>query len=448
MRAPDNSSLVSQSKQKDPIWNRVVMATDWRRMAAISLGIGVVFLNIFEIKLICKGKKRPFEKKFFSLSLSDLLLGLSKVMVESAMILNNANNNIHELEFPLYFCFFAISSLNLLLVTIDRIWNSYNPIHYHAHVYHMIHNIITVVAWVVPPVVTIFLTEYQEARATIHPEKHGNLIIMAMSYILVSVNIIYVVSFFCIVMLRRKGSIILKTVRQPKLQKKRFQLWWLTTITFLGCSLPFTVQYFRTEKLPPWWTMLIMLGAAIKPIIYLLQSKLFGAAGMIMMISRRRKSAKVQMPGTKFEIKTFETFETDSKTFVIDTKTFKNDNITFETENKTFDIDDKSFETDTKTFETENEAFETDSRTFEIGQENDGFDNGTPDVGLEVGSPMETKKPKSLKTAPTSHFQLELGLENDALEIEQHINEPDQEMDLSESQSSIDLSSQTDDVNK
>lgn len=93
-----------------------------KRFVELAFGVLIAIVNLIEIIVIAKNKKKKvYEIIFLSLSVSDLMFGLSHGSVSIFYLANACKFEILLEVFCSFFMFFNLSSiLHLLFITVDR----------------------------------------------------------------------------------------------------------------------------------------------------------------------------------------------------------------------------------------------------------------------------------------------------------------------------------------
>ena len=102
------------------------------RSIDLSTGFLIALLNIVEIVMIAriKRKKRMYEFILMSLSVSDCMFGLSTVMVSSIVLSQNCWNNLFGRAYVFYFFFVMTSIFHLIFIAVDRVMIVLIPFRY------------------------------------------------------------------------------------------------------------------------------------------------------------------------------------------------------------------------------------------------------------------------------------------------------------------------------
>ncbi|XP_057300861.1 5-hydroxytryptamine receptor 1B-like [Hydractinia symbiolongicarpus] len=130
------------------------------RSIDLTFGLIVVILNIAEIILISriKRKKKIYEICILSLSVTDLLFGISNSVVSAIYLSKNAQNeSILEITYTTYFYFVLNSILHLIWITFDRLWLVLKPLQHRAYVSRKRICIVLAATWITSTVIAASL---------------------------------------------------------------------------------------------------------------------------------------------------------------------------------------------------------------------------------------------------------------------------------------------------
>jgi len=149
------------------------------RSIDLSVAILVSLLNIIEIIIICKlkRKKRNYEICLLSLCCSDLLFGVSNIVV-SIMYLSNSRRfeDVYETTYSIYLLVVFSSMLHLSWIALERLWVVAKPFQHRIYVTRKNIYILLACTWISTVLVTasLYLTEElteETNRNTVSPTK-------------------------------------------------------------------------------------------------------------------------------------------------------------------------------------------------------------------------------------------------------------------------------------
>jgi len=128
------------------------------RSIDLSFGVLVFVLNVLEVYLLVRVKRRKiFEEILLSLSVADLLFGLSNAIICAVYIADQKNEAIMTLTYTTYFFFVLTSILHLSLITADRLWAVWKPIKHRISLTKSRVRKVLILIWVVALVTAISL---------------------------------------------------------------------------------------------------------------------------------------------------------------------------------------------------------------------------------------------------------------------------------------------------
>ena len=141
------------------------------RTIDLSFGIAVVILNIIEIAVICrlKRKKKIHEILLLSLSVADLLFGLSNSIVCIIFLSDSRNREGLEITYTTYLYFIATSILHFTWITLDRLWAVHAPMNHNINVTKKRTIKLIIVTWIFTTIIASSFFIYDELT-----ESHGN----------------------------------------------------------------------------------------------------------------------------------------------------------------------------------------------------------------------------------------------------------------------------------
>ena len=228
----------------------------------LSFDIAVVILNIIEIIIICrlKRKKKIYEILLLSLSISDLLFGLSNGIISILYLSNTKKYEALEISYTIYFYFIVTSVLLLIWNSVDRLWAVYTPLKHNCLVTRKITKYITIITWICTVIVTssIFaydeLTESANSNTTTealnnhqHHFRHGS------SIRILTTDVVFLFSYSYIIYLLHKQANTIKissgsyTRHQ---QMKTIILCVIVAVVFVLFTLPYCLIFLATGDIP------------------------------------------------------------------------------------------------------------------------------------------------------------------------------------------------------
>ena len=249
----------------------------------LSFGIAVVILNIIEIIFICKlkRKKKIHEILSLSLSISDLLFGLSSGIIS---ILYLSNSNIYEaleISYTIYFYFIVTSVLHLIWISVDRLWAVYAPLKHNLLVTTKRTKYITIITWICTIIFTssIFaydeLTENTTSNTTTQAlRNHQHHYAYASSIIILTTDVVFLFAYSSIVYLlhKRENAIKMSSASYTR-QMKSIMLCVIVAVVFVLFTLPYCLMFLATGDIPFWASMLLVSNSGLNSIVYCFRGK-------------------------------------------------------------------------------------------------------------------------------------------------------------------------------
>ena len=283
----------------------------------LSLGVLIATLNLVEIIMIVKikRKKKLYEILLLSLSVSDFMFGISNIFV-NIFFLAGACTNEHLLEtaFTLYVFFVLTSIFHLSFITVDRLIAVLKPLQHKTILSRKRVYTFLILLWIVAVMISASLQlldeftgtfesntntvmENQDFTTTSFPNlrkaenrtqptrltqdlsmfmKRGKTypedIQFVLSIIIVVVDVLIILSYFTIIYF-------------TTLKKKTFSSSWIKAsklpficiaiaAIFVFCTLPYAIVRFTYGKAPFWANVLLILNSGMNSIVYFFRTKI------------------------------------------------------------------------------------------------------------------------------------------------------------------------------
>jgi len=270
----------------------------------IVLGLFIALLNIFEIYLLTRMRRRRklnnYELVLLSLSVADMLFGLSNVCVGISFFASTVHEEVFEVTVTTYFFFILTSMLHLTWITIDRLWAVYSPMKHNYQVTRKRINILLLLTWICTIFVSLFLILHDELivekgkpesdagtngteTTGEHISRYQRDIEITLSSFLIGINSIFVVSYsFLIYTLLRKRTLNNTNKQQHASVQTRLIsneariaiTCALIAVAFLCFTLPFAIEVFVTSKSSDSTSLLLQLNSAANSVIYFLRNNM------------------------------------------------------------------------------------------------------------------------------------------------------------------------------
>ena len=283
----------------------------------LSLGVLIATLNLVEIIMIVKikRKKKLYEILLLSLSVSDFMFGISNIFV-NIFFLAGACTNEHLLEtaFTLYVFFVLTSIFHLSFITVDRLIAVLKPLQHKIILSRKRVYTFLILLWIVPVMISASLQLLDEFTGTF--ESNTNTVMenqdftttpfpnlrkaenrsqptrltqdlsmsmkrdktypediqFVLSIIIVVVDVLIILSYFTIIYF-------------TTLKKKTFSSSWIKAsklpficiaiaAIFVFCTLPYAIVRFTYGKAPFWANVLLILNSGMNSIVYFFRTKI------------------------------------------------------------------------------------------------------------------------------------------------------------------------------
>ena len=251
----------------------------------LSFGFAVVILNIIEIIIIgrLKRKKRIYEILLLSLSISDLLFGLSNVIISILLLSGSKKYQPLEITYVTYFYSIATSILHLSWITVDRLLAVYSPVKHNSYVTRKRTKYIIIITWICTVIITSSIFAYDEltkcAKSNTTTEalnNHQHHFRHASSIIILTTDVVFLFSYSYIVYLLHKQANAVKrssgSYTRHK-QMKTFILCVIVAVVFVFFTLPYCLMFLATGNIPFWASMLLVCNSGMNSIVYCFRGK-------------------------------------------------------------------------------------------------------------------------------------------------------------------------------
>ena len=238
--------------------------------------------------LLRRKRKRAFEKLLISLSIADLLFGLSKVTENICKYLPTSEEmvNQHWGKFfgSLYFImFFGVSVLHLLYIAVDRMMAVHSPIHHRCKSLNGRLEVAIAFLWIEPLLsVTLHLTycQIKGNGISVWDDPNGFIgpLMARRGYgiTIIAANIILFIAYSRIVYYANFQRLNVKkwhkSILFDKKQQRLLVLSSCTTISFMVCTMPYVAVLMTTDVWPSSWILnMFASNSAVNSMIFLIQ---------------------------------------------------------------------------------------------------------------------------------------------------------------------------------
>ena len=281
---------------------------EWKRSTELSLGVVISILNLVEIILIAKlgNKKKIYEDILLSLSLSDCMFGLSNVLINIVVLVNECDSEaLLETTYTLYIFSILSSIFHLMFITFDRVIAVRKPLKV---------KIFLLLLWIMAVLISALLLLLDELTETFKVNKavllmedqhlaeipfpdldkvNGNTTLnqslqnvtmitekasnfskdmaLSLSVVIIIADIAMVASYSLIIYeaaLKRKVA-----SNQGKFNKLPFVCLAIVA-TFILFTLPYAVVKLATGKIPFWANFILISNSAMNSIVYFFRGKI------------------------------------------------------------------------------------------------------------------------------------------------------------------------------
>ena len=270
-----------------------------RRSIDLSFGIAVVILNIIEITIICrlKRKKKIHEILLLSLSVADFLFGLSNSIVCIIFLSDYRKREGLEITYTTYFYFIATSILHLTWITLDRLWAVHAPMKHNINVTKKRTIKLIIVTWIFTTIVTSSFFIYDrrtesrgnktvnnnvtnatakfKRRSKGKESEYKTIIQQACSIIILIADIVFIISYSFIIYLLNKRSNVAKSISAAarENQIKTTILCTFVASVFVLFTFPYATVSLINGSANLWSNVLLVSNSAMNSIVYCFRGK-------------------------------------------------------------------------------------------------------------------------------------------------------------------------------
>jgi len=288
------------------------------RSIDLSFGVLVFVLNVLEVYLLVRVKRRKiFEEILLSLSVADLLFGLSNAIICAVYIADQKNEAIMTLTYTTYFFFVLTSILHLSLITADRLWAVWKPIKHRISLTKSRVRKVLILIWVVALVTAIslflidklsetfitreFVRRVKDGNSTtklttrsrnttnrpiktaetilytievIEKSRYGDMMKETLAYVILAADVLLVAfNVVVIYFLQRKKKVTSVSVTQ-NMERKVSIICIVVTIAFVVFTLPSAITKLSLGFVPVWANVLLVLNSGVNSIVYFFRGRI------------------------------------------------------------------------------------------------------------------------------------------------------------------------------
>ena len=299
--------------------SQVSSAAKLEKSIELSLGVLIAILNLVEIILIAKIKRKRqlYEILLLSLSVSDFMFGISNVFVNIFFLKGICNNqHLVTTAFTIYVFFVLTSIFHLSFITVDRLIAVLKPLQHKLVLSRKRVYIILVLLWILAVAISASLQILNEFTDTFEPDalkparQNQKLMVtpfpnmerkengtqtsaapqnllqrprkrrdpsypkdiqFVLSIIIVVADVAIVLFYFLIIYLTtlRKKNVSSTSKETSKLP---FICIAIASI-FVLCTLPYAIGRFAYGKAPFWANVILILNSGMNSIVYFFRAK-------------------------------------------------------------------------------------------------------------------------------------------------------------------------------
>ena len=237
------------------------------RTVELCFAVMITVLNVVEIVMIStmKRQKKIYEMLLLSLSVADLLFGISNGILCVVYLLDNTKYEVFEVTYTTYFYFVLTSILHLSWIALDRLWAVCWPFQHDMHVTRRRICKLIAATWVFTTLMCVFmflydeLTEIKDKIDTVDTNTtsannsdtfnvyskeplYKSQVQMALSLFILTADIVYVIAYGIIIHNVKDSN--LEGTSQPDNIKKKVSI---VCITIASVFITFTLPYPSTR---------------------------------------------------------------------------------------------------------------------------------------------------------------------------------------------------------
>ena len=248
----------------------------YKRSFDVIFGIIVIILNALQIIIICqmRRKKTIYVKYLLSLSVTDLLFGLSNVIVSAIYLAEVQKIDILLDVAYSVFCLCIITSIfHILWITLSRLVAVVYPFQHNEIVTHKrVHRVI-VLTWFFTILLSAGILAYQRIKLSSRAQsgKTEDTIRLAISIIILCADVVYIESYSYIIHRIRQDNKC-KKVNKSNVdldnEKKMLIVCILVALVFVLFTTPFAIARISIGETPFWTNALLVINSGVNSIAY------------------------------------------------------------------------------------------------------------------------------------------------------------------------------------
>jgi len=267
-----------------------------RRSVELTLGVIIALLNIMEIILILrlKRKKKIFEIVLLSLSVADLLFGLSNASVCVVFLGNWKGESVFDVTYTSYFFFVLTSIFHLVFIAMDRLAAIVRPIRHNISMTRRKVYIFLGVIWIAAIATTLglylsndrgYLFEnksiIEEWKAKNRTKPPKNLLIRKgdtyrtlmqelLSYFILTADFILVIVYVIIIykVQINNNKNVVRGNEHRGTQIKVSLLCVFVAVSFVVFTIPYAINRLATKSIQFWANIVLVSNSGMNSVIY------------------------------------------------------------------------------------------------------------------------------------------------------------------------------------
>ena len=253
----------------------------YKRSFDAIFGTIVIILNAIQIILICRvrRKKTIYLKFLLSLSVTDLLFGLSNVIVCAIYLAD-----VQEIDFLRdiaysVFCFCILTSITFILwIALSRLFAVVYPFQNTRLVTHKRVHIIIILTWFFNAFYSAGILAYQRIKLSSRTQSHQfeDKVKLSISIAILCANVVYIALYSFIIHRIRQESNIKKVNKanvDSESEKRMLIVCILVALVFVLFTTPYPIARISTGKTPFWTNALLVINSGVNSIAYFFRGR-------------------------------------------------------------------------------------------------------------------------------------------------------------------------------
>ena len=247
----------------------------YKRSSDLICGIIVIILNAIQIYMIRQRRKKTIYVKYLlSLAVTDLLFGLSNVIV-SAIYLAEVQKTVFLLDVAYsVFCFCILTSIfHILWITLSRLIAVVYPFQHDELVTHKRVHILITLTWFFTLLVSAGILAYQRVKFSSRTRRNKieDNVRLAISIIILCADVVFIASYSFIIHRIRQDNKF-KKVNKSKVDsdsdKRMLIVCIVVTLLFVLFTTPYALSRKIIGKTSFWTNVLLLINSGVNSIAY------------------------------------------------------------------------------------------------------------------------------------------------------------------------------------